>query len=156
MSDKFVTSLNHASRVVAGWPEWKRNLLGRSKAESPSSDPPMIGSVTGCSTVDQSVPDAEQGGASGNRPLPVSADVTTANTPGSKTDGCAASAGSTAPDCPCRYQWVGDNPKLRYGMDWEPPAPVAQVDNPDPCQHEQAMNGPYFMPWCKKCGIQYP
>jgi hypothetical protein len=64
------------------------------KEPSPLSDPPMIGSVTGCSTVDQSAPDAEQGGALGSQPLPVS-------------------AADTAAERTCRYNWVGDRMRER-------------------------------------------
>lgn len=92
--EKFKESLKRASRVVATWPEWKRNLLGRSKAESPVPIP-------------------------GAQPSPIPTPSATA-TVGEKTDGSVSPVVPNDPEvkgsvvgCSCRYQWVGDRMRER-------------------------------------------
>lgn len=44
MSDSFIAHLEEASRIVSGWPEWKRNVLG---TQPMPTDPTKIQLVAG-------------------------------------------------------------------------------------------------------------
>jgi hypothetical protein len=109
---QFVEHLEKVSREVAKWPEWKRNILGRSRVEAPATtgsfDPPMTGLVMGCSTEVQPAPDAGQS----QEAQPPTASVLSTSTPGSRTDGSVPAATPPATNG-CRYNWVGDRMRER-------------------------------------------